>query len=133
MEDKKYIQLPALDKNISTEELLCLWEFAKLPENRQKEIEEQLEEALQAGSIEENHVAHMRQAMQSGETAAYMSASRAVIKQAMTEACKLAAFVYHECFVFGISAEELKTNFPGYEDYIDVTIGYINQLFEKCK
>ena len=75
----------------------------------------------------------VREAMQSEEVAAYMSASRAVIKQAMTEACQLAAFIYHECFVFGMSAEELKTNFSGYEDYIDVTVGYIHQLFDKSK
>lgn len=35
MEKKEYIQLPALNRNISEEELLCIWEFAKLPDEVQ--------------------------------------------------------------------------------------------------
>ena len=35
MEKNNYIQLPALNKEISMEELLCIWEFAKLPEEKQ--------------------------------------------------------------------------------------------------
>ena len=38
MEKKEYIQLPALNRNISEEELLCIWEFAKLPDEVQEQM-----------------------------------------------------------------------------------------------
>lgn len=133
MENNNYIQLPALNKEISTEELLCIWEFAKLPEEKQMKMRGRLERALQGGAMQGEQADDTTSVTASEEVAKYMAASRSVIKQAMTEACQLAAFVYHECFVLGISAEELKQEFPGYEDYIDATVGYIHQLLNKSK
>lgn len=46
---------------------------------------------------------------------------------------ELAAFIYHECFVLEIPVKELKQEFPGYEDYIDVTVCYIQQLIDRSK
>ena len=63
----------------------------------------------------------------------YMVASRKMLKRAMIETCQLAAFIYHECFVLEVPVEELKQKFPGYEDYIDVTVCYIQQLIDRSK
>lgn len=131
MEKNNYIQLPDLNKEISMEELLCIWEFAKLPEEKQMEMCGRLERALWGGAMQDEQADDTTSVTVSKEVEKYMAASRSVIKQAMTEACQLAAFVYHECFVLGISAEELKQEFPGYEDYIDATVGYVHELFEK--
>ena len=56
-----------------------------------------------------------------------------MLKRAMIETCQLAAFIYHECFVLEIPVKELKQEFPGYEDYIDVTVCYIQQLIDRSK
>ena len=44
MENKEYIQLPALSRDISEEELLCIWEFAKLPGEVQEQMLDRLKE-----------------------------------------------------------------------------------------
>ena len=46
MKNKEYIQLPALHRDISEEELLCIWEFAKLPDEAQEQMLDRVKEAL---------------------------------------------------------------------------------------
>lgn len=133
MENKEYIQLPALNRNISEEELLCIWEFAKLPDEVQEQMLDRVKEVLREETIQKKKVPDEAYAAMTDRINRYMAASRRMLKRAMTEACQLAAFIYHECFVLEIPVEDLKQEFPGYEDYIDVTIGYIQRLIDKSK
>ena len=56
-----------------------------------------------------------------------------MLKREMIETCQLAAFIYHEGFVLEVPVEEFKQKCPGYEDYIDVTVCYIQQLIDRSK
>lgn len=133
MENKEYIQLPALSRDISEEELLCIWEFAKLPGEAQEQILERVKAVLRKDVVKKNAVPDGAYAAMTDRVNRYMAASRRMLKRAMIEACQLAAFIYHECFVLEISVEDLKLEFPGYEDYIDVTVCYIQQLVDKSQ
>lgn len=133
MENKEYIQLPALNRNISEEELLCIWEFAKLPSEVQEQMLDRVKEVLRKEVVQKKEVPDGAYAAMTDRIDRYMEASRKMLKRAMTEACQLAAFIYHECFVLEIPVEELKQEFPGYEDYIDVTVCYIQQLIDQSK
>lgn len=133
MENKEYIQLPALSRDISEEELLCIWEFAKLPDEVQEQMIGRVKEVLREEVVQKKTVPDGAYAAMQDRIKRYMDASRKMLKRAMTEACQLAAFVYHECFVLEIPVGELKQEFPGYEDYIDVTVCYIQQLIDRCK
>lgn len=133
MENKEYIQLPALSRDISEEELLCIWEFAKLPDEVQEQMIGRVKEVLREEVVQKKTVPDGAYAAMQDRIKRYMDASRKMLKRAMTEACQLAAFVYHECFVLEIPAGELKQEFPGYEDYIDVTVCYIQQLIDRSK
>ena len=133
MEKREYIQLPALNRNISEEELLCIWEFAKLPGEVQEQMLDRVKGVLRKESIQKKIVPDGIYSVMTDRINRYMAASRKMLKRAMTEACQLAAFIYHECFVLEISVEEFKQEFPGYEDYIDVTVCYIQQLIDRSK
>lgn len=133
MENKEYIQLPALSRDISEEELLCIWEFAKLPGEVQEEMLDRVKEVLREDVVQKKTVSDGAYAAMADRVNRYMEASRRMLKRAMIEACQLAAFIYHECFVLEISVENLKQEFPGYEDYIDVTVCYIQKLVDKSK
>ena len=133
MEKKEYIQLPALNRNISEEELLCIWEFAKLPGEVQEQMLDRVKEVLRKDVVKKKTVPDGAYATMTDRVNRYMAASRKMLKRAMTEACQLAAFIYHECFVLEVPVEELKQEFPGYEDYIDVTVCYIQQLIDRSK
>lgn len=133
MENKEYIQLPALSRDISEEELLCIWEFAKLPGEVQEQMLDRVKAVLREDAIQKKAETNGAYAAMKDRINRYMVASRRMLKRAMTEACQLAAFIYHECFVLEIPVEDLKQEFPGYEDYIDVTIGYIQRLIENSK
>ena len=56
MEKKEYIQLPALNRNISEEELLCIWEFAKLPGEVQEQMLDRVKGVLRKESIQKKAV-----------------------------------------------------------------------------
>lgn len=133
MENKEYIQLPALSRDISEEELLCIWEFAKLPGEVQEQMLDRVKEVLREDVVQKKTVPDGAYAAMTDRVNRYMDASRRMLKRAMIEACQLAAFIYHECFVLEISVENLKQEFPGYEDYIDVTVCYIQKLVDKSK
>lgn len=133
MENKEYIQLPALSRDISEEELLCIWEFAKLPEEVQEQMISRVKEVLREETVQKKAAPDGAYAAMQDRINRYMDASRKMLKRAMTEACQLAAFIYHECFALEIPVEELKQEFPGYEDYIDVTVCYIQQLIARSK
>lgn len=133
MENKEYIQLPALSRDISEEELLCIWEFAKLPGEVQEQMLEQVKAVLRKDVVKKKAVPDGAYAAMTDRVNRYMAASRKMLKRAMIEACQLAAFVYHECFVWEIPVDDLKKAFPGYEEYIDVTVCYIQRLFDKSK
>ena len=133
MENKEYIQLPALSREISDEELLCIWEFAKLPGEVQEQMLDRVKSVLREEAIQKKAETDVAYAAMRDRINRYMAASRKMLKRAMTEACQLAAFIYHECFVLEIPVEELKQEFPGYEDYIDVTVCYIQQLIDRSK
>lgn len=133
MKNKEYIQLPALHRDISEEELLCIWEFAKLPGEVQEQMLDRVKEVLRKDVVKKKTVLDGAYATMTDRVNRYMAASRKMLKRAMIEACQLAAFIYHECFVLEISVEELKQEFPGYEDYIDVTVCYIQQLIDRSK
>lgn len=133
MENKEYIQLPALSRDISEEELLCIWEFAKLPGEVQEQMLDRVKEVLREDVVQKKTVPDGAYAAMADRVNRYMEASRRMLKRAMIEACQLAAFIYHECFVLEISVENLKQEFPGYEDYIDVTVCYIQKLVDKSK
>ena len=54
MKNKEYIQLPALHRDISEEELLCIWEFAKLPDEAQEQMLDRVKEALREDVVRKN-------------------------------------------------------------------------------
>ena len=56
MEKREYIQLPALNRNISEEELLCIWEFAKLPGEVQEQMLDRVKGVLRKESIQKKIV-----------------------------------------------------------------------------
>lgn len=133
MKNKEYIQLPALHRDISEEELLCIWEFAKLPDEVQEQMLDRAKEALREDVVQKDIVPDGDHVAMADRINRYMVASRKMLKRAMIETCQLAAFIYHECFVLEVPVEELKQKFPGYEDYIDVTVCYIQQLIDRSK
>lgn len=54
MKNKEYIQLPALHRDISEEELLCIWEFAKLPDEAQEQMLDRVKEALREDVVQKD-------------------------------------------------------------------------------
>lgn len=133
MKNKEYIQLPVLHRDISEEELLCIWEFAKLPDEVQEQMLDRVKEALREDVVQKDIVLDGDHVAMADRINRYMVASRKMLKRAMIETCQLAAFIYHECIVLEVPVEALKQEFPGYEDYIDVTVCYIQQLIDRSK
>ena len=109
MKNKEYIQLPALHRDISEEELLCIWEFAKLPDEAQEQMLDRVKEALREDVVQKDIVPDGDHVAMTDRINRYMVASRKMLKRAMIETCQLAAFIYHECFVLEISSERIES------------------------
>ena len=76
MENKEYIQLPALSRDISEEELLCIWEFAKLPEEVQEQMISRVKEVLREETVQKKAAPDGAYAAMQDRINRYMDASR---------------------------------------------------------
>ena len=78
MKNKEYIQLPALHRDISEEELLCIWEFAKLPDEAQEQMLDRVKEALREDVVQKDIVPDGDHVAMTDRINRYMVASRNV-------------------------------------------------------
>ena len=83
MKNKEYIQLPALHRDISEEELLCIWEFAKLPDEAQEQMLDRVKEALREDVVQKDIVPDGDHVAMADRINRYIVASRKMLKRAM--------------------------------------------------
>ena len=86
MKNKEYIQLPALHRDISEEELLCIWEFAKLPDEAQEQMLDRVKEALREDVVQKDIVPDGDHVAMTDRINRYMVASRKMLKPFKFEA-----------------------------------------------
>lgn len=110
--NEEYIQLPPLPKNMEGSAVRLIWEYMKLPKEKQKLVYEDLNLISGKDLDDNNNFPEKYRKVDLKEIADYTEAVNDLIRTLVLEASDIATWVFCKKYIDGWSVEEMIAELP---------------------